>query len=221
VLANRAGETRWVLGSGSWLKSESLVEVPGDGNFTVGLGGDGSEGTYRQIDGVVGVTGWADISNSDGNLFTIVRVGDGDTPAAVLRLLAKISVPSHVNGSNQVIVAVDGTAGTSVSALVEVGGKSVSNIATGAAGVAASVISRASVVVGTRVVSRTRVIVGTGIVVGTRGVWGRLRVISRGGGRSLLVVGGRSVGLVGVIICGIIGRRGRWGGGDRRGGGRE
>lgn len=99
-------------------KKKSLVEGPGDGNFTIGFRSDSGEGTIGKIEGVAGVAGWADIGDGDGHGFTIVEVGNSDAPAAVLGLLAHISVPSNVDGTNVVGVAVDCTAGTSNTILV-------------------------------------------------------------------------------------------------------
>lgn len=187
-------------------KEGSLVEVPGDGDLTIGLGSDGGEGTIRQVEGVVGSTGWTDISNGDGHGFTIVEVGNGDAPAAVLGLLAHITVPSDVNGTNEVRVAVVLTASTSVAILVVESGKSTGD---GVARVAATRVIAAARVVGTsRVVSASRVVVvGAARAVG--GIATRVVGATRIVGATRVVGAGARVIIIGRLGSGSIVRRSR------------
>lgn len=103
----------------------ALVEAPGDGDHTLGLGGDGSESTDGEIDRVATLTSWANIGDGCGCGLSVVGVGDGDRLATVWRVVVgSVILPETVgvDGDNVVRVGVNGTTCTGVTTLQEVGG---------------------------------------------------------------------------------------------------
>ena len=107
------------------LKGESaLSERPLNGDHAVGLGGDGSEGTDGEVEGVTVVASGADIGDHGGDSLSVVGVLDVDPSAAVAGALGEVGSPVSVgvNGDDLVVLGVDGTTGTGVTVLVEVGG---------------------------------------------------------------------------------------------------
>jgi len=106
-----------------------LDEFPRDWDQSGAEVRNGLEGSNGKIEGVVVVAGGANISNDDVDGFSVVGVGNTDAPSAVLRLLAKISVPGLVNGTDQVVVSMVVTASSGVATLIVIGTMSTSVIA--------------------------------------------------------------------------------------------
>lgn len=104
-----------------------LREPPVDGYLTIRLGGDGGEGSDREIERVSVGAGGAHIGDGGGDLFAVLGVLDGDGSATVLRGLTEGSTPPGlVDGDDVVRVGVVLSTGTGVSTLVEVGSVSTS-----------------------------------------------------------------------------------------------
>ena len=96
-----------------------LGELPVDGDFTLVEGCNGFESGDREIDRVSVVTCGAGIGNGHGDLLVVRRVRDLDLLSAEVRLSARVAITVAIDGGNEVVVAVDSTACTSDTILVE------------------------------------------------------------------------------------------------------
>lgn len=125
-----------------------LSPGPGDGDLSVGLGGDGGEGTDREVERVVRDTGGADIGDLSSDRLSVVGVDNVDPLATEVRGSTRVVVlpPSVGVDSNDLVrVGVDDTTGTGVSTLVEVGSVTTGHDLTGGTGRSLGGLSRSLV----------------------------------------------------------------------------
>lgn len=85
------------------------------------------EGSNGHVNGIAIVAGGASIGDGAGHGLVVLGIEDLYLLTAKVRLLAGVTVLGGVHGYNEVVIAVDGTAGASDTILVEEGTESTSD----------------------------------------------------------------------------------------------
>jgi hypothetical protein len=107
----------WVVAE-SGLEPMSLEERPRDGDQSLAEICDGLEGCHGKINRVAVDAGGACISNGNDNTLVVLGVSDPDLLSAEARSSTEVAVAATVDGSNQVIVAMEGATSTGITVLV-------------------------------------------------------------------------------------------------------